>query len=289
MNTPSITPPRAIFRNRDNTPLSHEQIQCIAPSVFADREDDSRSARYRFVPSSTLLDRMEDEGFLVVAAQEQGSRQPDGTPTRKHLLRFAHADMLRMPSEHRIEVAMINSHNGTSSYKLMAGIFRLVCTNGLMVGTQVSEICVRHTGHAAEEIIAASLKLAGETPHLLHLIQRMQSVLVSYKQQLDMAYEAARLRLGEGFLKLIAPEVLLVPRRYNDIGYTAGGPATLWQAFNRIQENLIKGGVRLRPQLSENGLRPARRRLRAVNGIDGNTKLNRALWDLTERYLPLPA
>ncbi len=287
--TTTLTPPRAIYRNRDNTPLSREQIQAIAPSVFADREDDSRSSRYSFVPSSHLLDRMENEGFRVVAAQEQGSRQPDGTPTRKHLLRFSHMDMLRMPSEHRIEVAMINSHNGTSSYKLMAGIFRLVCTNGLMVGTQVSEICVRHTGHAAEDIIAASIKLAGETPHLLHTIQRMQGTIVSYKEQLDMAYEAARLRLGDDFLKYIAPETLLVPRRYDDIGYTAGGPATLWQAFNRIQENLIKGGVRLRPQPSTNGLRPARRRLRAVNGIDGNTRLNRALWDLTEPYMGIPA
>ncbi len=287
--TTTLTPPRAVYRNRDNTPLSREQIQAIAPSVFAEREDDSRSSRYRFVPSSTLLDRMEDEGFLVVGAQEQASRQPDGSPTRKHLLRFCHADMLRMPSEHRIEVAMINSHNGTSSYKLMAGIFRLVCTNGLMVGTQVSEICVRHTGHAAKEVIAASLRLAGETPRLLHDIQRMQSVLVSYKDQLDMAYEAARLRLGEEFGKVIAPEHLLRPRRHDDIGYTAGGPATLWQAFNRIQENVIKGGVPLRPQFSENGLRPARRRLRAVNGIDTNTRLNRALWDLTGRYMPIPA
>ncbi len=287
--TTTLTPPRAIYRNRDNTPLSREQIQAIAPSVFAEREDESRSSRYSFVPSSVLLDKMEAEGFQVVAAQEQASRQPDGSPTRKHLLRFAHADMLRYPSEHRIEVAMINSHNGTSSYKLMAGIFRQVCTNGLMVGTQVSEINVRHTGHAAEDIIAASIKLAGETPHLLHTIQRMQGTIVSYKEQLDMAYEAARLRLGNDFLKFIAPEALLVPRRYNDIGYTAGGPATLWQAFNRIQENVIKGGVRLRPQPSLNGLRPARRRLRAVNSIDGNTKINRELWDVAERYVPAAA
>ncbi len=287
--TTTLTPPRALYRNRDNTPLTRGQIQAIAPSVFAEREDESRSSRYRFVPSSTLLDRMEDEGFLVAGAQEQRSKQPDGTPTRKHLLRFVHVDMLRMPSEHRIEVAMINSHNGTSSYKLMAGIYRLICSNGLMVGTQVSEICVRHTGHAAEDIIAASIRLAGETPRLLHDIQRMQSILVTYKQQLDMAYEAARLRLGNDFEKVLAPELLLVPRRYDDIGYTAGGPATLWQAFNRIQENLIKGGVRLRPLPSINGIRPARRHLRAVNGIDGNTRLNRALWDLTERYTAIPA
>ncbi len=287
--TTTLTPPRAVFRNRDNTPLSREQIQAIAPSVFAEREDDSRSNRYSFVPSSHLLDRMEDEGFMVVGAQEQRSRQSDGTPTRKHLLRFAHVDMLRMPGEHRIEVAMINSHNGTSSYKLMAGIFRPVCTNGLMVGTQVSEICVRHTGHAAEDIIAASIKLAGETPHLLYEIQRMQGIIIPYKDQLDMAYEAARLRLGDDYRKVLNPELLLTPRRYEDIGYTTGGPATLWQAFNRIQEHLIKGGAPLRPQIPADGTRPARRHLRAVNGIDGNTKLNRELWDLAARYTAISA
>ena len=57
--------------------------------------------------------------------------------------------------EQRIEVVMINSHNGSCSYQLMAGIFRLVCTNGLIVGARIAAINIRHMGHTGEEVIAA--------------------------------------------------------------------------------------------------------------------------------------
>ena len=136
MNTHTST--RELYRNRDNSPLDRNQVRRVAPSVFADREDDSRSKKYRFVSSDSLLDQMEEAGFLVVGAQEQRARKPDGTPTRKHLIRFAHRDVLEHNRDQRIEVVMINSHNGSCSYQLMAGIFRLVCTNGLMSALNTS-------------------------------------------------------------------------------------------------------------------------------------------------------
>ena len=265
MNMNTRTSTRELYRNRDNSPLDRVQIRRVAPSVFADREDDSRSEKYRFVSSDSLLDQMEEAGFLVVGAQEQRSRKPDGTPTRKHLIRFAHRDVLEHNRNQRIEVVMINSHNGSCSYQLMTGIFRLVCTNGLIVGARM----------------AVSLRLAGETPRIMDDIRRMQGVELPYKRQVDFVHEAARLRLGDNYEDRIRPEALLSPRRWNDIGFTAGGQATVWQCFNRVQENLIRGGIPLKPQ-KEGAY--CRRSLRALNGIDGNTRLNRELWDLTDSY-----
>ncbi len=224
---------------------------------------------------------MEETGFLVVGAQEQRTRKPDGTPTRKHLIRFAHRNVLERTRDERIEVVMINSHNGSCSYQLMAGIFRLVCTNGLIVGTRIAAINIRHMGHTGEEVIAASLRLASETPRIMDDIHRMQGVKLPYKRQVDFVHDAARLRLGDDYEDRIRPEALLSPRRWNDIGFTARGPSTVWQCFNRVQENLIRGGVPLKPQ-KENVYR--RHSLRALNGIDGNTRLNRELWDLADSY-----
>ena len=168
MNMNTHTSTRELYRNRDNSPLDRNQVRRVAPSVFADREDDSRSKKYRFVSSDSLLDQMEEAGFLVVGAQEQCTRKPDGTPTRKHLIRFAHRDVLEHNRDQRIEVVMINSHNGSCSYQLMAGIFRLVCTNGLIVGARIAAINIRHMGHTGEEVIAASLRLAEELS-LIHI------------------------------------------------------------------------------------------------------------------------
>ena len=176
MHMNNQTSTRELYRNRDNSPLDRLQIRRVAPSVSADREDDSRSEKYRFVSSDSLLDQMEEAGFLVVGAQEQRTRKPDGTPTRKHLIRFAHRDVLERTQDERIEVVMINSHNGSCSYQLMAGIFRLVCTNGLIVGARIAAINIRHMGHTGEEVIAASLRLASETPRIMDNIHRMQGV-----------------------------------------------------------------------------------------------------------------
>ena len=180
MNMNTQTSTRELYRNRDNSPLDRLQIRRVAPSVFADREDDSRSEKYRFVSSDSLLDQMEEAGFLVVGAQEQRTRKPDGTPTRKHLIRFAHRDVLERTRDEHIEVVMINSHNGSCSYQLMAGIFRLVCTNGLIVGARIAAINIRHMGHAGDEVIAASLQLASETPRIKDGIYRMQGVELPY-------------------------------------------------------------------------------------------------------------
>ena len=142
-------------------------------------------------------------------------------------------------------------------------------------------INIRHMGHTGEDVIAASLRLAGETPRIMDDIRRMQGVELPYRRQVDFVHEAARLRLGDDYEDRIRPEALLSPRRWNDIGFTAGGLATVWQCFNRVQENLIRGGVPLKPQ---EGGAYRRRSLRALNGIDGNTRLNRELWDLADSY-----
>lgn len=159
--------------------------------------------------------------------------------------------------------------------------FRLVCTNGLIVGARIAAINIRHMGHTGEDVIAASLQLASETPRIMDDIHRMQGVELPYKRQVDFVHEAAQLRMGDDYEDRIRPEALLSPRRWNDIGFTAGGPATVWQCFNRVQENLIRGGVPMKPW--KDGVH-RRRSLRALNGIDGNTRLNRELWDLADSY-----
>lgn len=64
---------------------------------------------------------------------------------------------------------------------------------------------------------------------------------------------------------------ILSPRRWQD------EQNDLWTIFNRLQENLSKGG------LSGRSAQGKLSRTRAVNGIDGDIKLNRALWVMAEK------
>lgn len=128
-------------------------------------------------------------------------------------------------------------------------------------------------GHTGEDVIAASLQLASETPRIMDAIHRMQGVELPYRRQVDFVHEAAQLRMGDDYEDRICPEALLSPRRWNDIGFTAGGPATVWQCFNRVQENLIREAVPLKPWKDD--VLPPPLLAGSLNGIDGNTRLNR--------------
>lgn len=84
-------------------------------------------------------------------------RRPGGLPTRKHLLRFAQSDAFSShPGDERVEVCLIKSHDGSSSYRLMAGVFRFVCANGMVVEAMLDGLSVRQ-GH----IFWLSVKIGG--------------------------------------------------------------------------------------------------------------------------------
>ena len=76
---------------------------------------------------------------------------------------------------------------------------------------------------------------------------------------------------------------LLETRRYDDRGNS------LWQVFNRVQENLIRGGQKDYSRRRDNGSRHVR--TRPVTGLAEDIRLNKSLWHLAEalRIGNLPA
>jgi hypothetical protein len=75
----------------------------------------------------------------------------------------------------------------------------------------------------------------------------------------------------------ITEDQLLTSRRFEDRAND------MWTTFSRVQENMLKSGLRER---SRNGRATT---TRAVTGIDQNVKLNRALWVLAEEMRKLKA
>ncbi len=100
--------------------------------------------------------------------------------------------------------------------------------------------------------------------------EAMQSLLLPPPAQHALAKAALTYRFGEEHQPVAATQIL-TPRRYED------RKDDLWSVFNRIQENLSKGGL---PGHTAKGKRT---HTRAVNGIDGDVKLNRALWVMAEQ------
>jgi hypothetical protein len=267
---------------RGNQPLSNEQLMRTAPSVFATQPWDRMSAKYAFIPTIQVVEKMRTEGFVPVAATQSRTRIAGKSDFTKHLIRFRdirHGDTpaIRTLGEVYPELVLTNSHDGASAYKLDAGLFRLVCLNGMVVsdGT-VSQINVRHSG-SVDGIINATYSIVEEFPKVLESVGQFSQLRLTQGQRTAFATAALELRYDAGEAPITPAQVIRTRR-------TADADTTLWNTFNAAQENLVGGGLR-----GHNSETNRRLTTRPVAGISENTRLNKALWTLTEEMRKLVA
>lgn len=263
------------FRNpntlRSHEPLTNDQIRTVAPSIFADEAHQSRSSRYVYIPTVTVLDKLREEGFQPFMVCQTRVRDQDKKDHTKHMIRLRHAS--RIMDKEANEIILLNSHDGTSSYQMIPGVFRFVCANGLVVGESMGDQKVRHSGShdVVDDVIEGAYEVLRQFERVDGQRDAMRSQILRPYEQMALAEAALSYRYDE--TKAPAPITaaqLLTPHRIEDRSND------LWTTFNRVQENVIKGGLR--------GKNKANRRTttRAVNGIDQDVKLNRALWVLAE-------
>jgi len=261
---------------RSNSPLSADTIRRYAPSVFAQEAHESRSDRYSFIPTSAVLEGMRAEGFEVYAAGQSRTRIADKRDFTKHVLRLRHSSMANLAKvgDSIPEIVLTNSHDGSSGYQLAAGFYRLVCSNGMVVGSNQSTISVRHSGNVQGEVIEGATRILDDLQLGMERIQEFQGIQLEQPEQVALANAALQLRWADGQAPVVAPS-LLTPRRWDDRGNS------LWLTFNRIQESLVKGGVRGR---NANG---GRMSTRAITSVNEDLRLNKALWSLADSMAQL--
>ncbi|EJM3432267.1 DUF945 domain-containing protein, partial [Salmonella enterica] len=215
-----------------------------------------------------LLENLRREGFEPFFACQSRVRDPGRRNYTKHMLRLRRAGQItgrQVP-----EIIILNSHSGESSFQLLPGMWRQVCANGLVCGQSFGEIRVPHRGDIAGKVIEGAYDVLGVFDRVEEKREAMQSLLLPPPAQQALAKAALTYRFGEEHQPVTATQIL-TPRRYED------RKDDLWSVFNRIQENLLKGGL---PGRTAKGKRS---HTRAVNGIDGDVKLNRALWVMAEQ------
>jgi Domain of unknown function (DUF932) len=259
------------------TALTLQEVQLLAPSAFATEKHVSRSARYTFVSTVDIIKAMEDRGFGIFKASQSGSRREDMTAFAKHMLRFRPFDTVARVGDTVPEVVLVNAHNGSSIYKLLAGLFRFVCANGMVVSQQsFGAITVRHQGNVIEQIVSGSQRVIEASSRAVRNIAEWQRMMLNRDEQMAYAESARVLRFADSEGKVSTPvtaEQLLEPRRREDTGND------LYTTFQRVQENTVRGGIHATELVDGE-----RRNLttRAIRGIDQDIRLNTALWQLTE-------
>ena len=274
--------------NRFSNPLDNSQLRALAPSIFADKPWERMSDKYRFIPTVDVINAMRDSGFHPVRAMQSRTRIEGKGDFTKHMIRFTHNDHLQLSNvgEERPEVVLVNSHDGSSAYQLMAGIFRLVCSNGMIVqSSDMGSMSVRHSGHAedtAQKVIDGSFEIIEDAPKTFARIADYKAIELSRQQQEAFAKAAVELK-GEESAKVYNADEFLRARRYEDYAKKETGTRDLWRTMNVVQENMVRGGVRGR---SASGRRSTSREVKSVNE---DVRINKALWTLTEEMSRLIA
>jgi hypothetical protein len=269
-----------LFYGQRQGSMTMDQIRHLAPSVFAEAAHDSRSARYAYIPTSTVIESLMAEGFEVFGAKQTVCRDIAKRDHTKHLLRLRHGTT-RNVGDSAAEIILMNSHDGSSSYQMMGGMFRLVCSNGMVAPDGVCEtVKVLHKGNVLDDVREGAFTVLDGLTRVIESRDEMRALTLSDGEQTAFAAAALTLRFEPnertGAMP-VTPEQVIRPRRQADVG------ADIWTVFNRTQENLVRGGLRGR---DANG---SRRQTRAVTGIDQDVKLNRALWTLAEAMRGLKA
>lgn len=290
MSTPTLATrfARNTHQLRGDAPLSEDQMRAVAPSIFAEGKHASRSERYTYIPTIDVLRGLRREGFEPFMVAQGHSRIEGKADFTKHMIRMRHHREIGGQVQARPEaneIILINSHDGASSYQMLAGMFRFVCCNGLVVGDVVKDLRIPHKGDIQGEVIEGAFRVLDEFEQVEERAQAMKALQLEPPEEMAFATAALALRFGERGVEEcgghqpapVTAAQLVEPRRAEDTG------RSLWNTFQRVQENVIRGG---QPGRSAQG---RRMHTRPVGSIDRGVSLNRALWMLAEEMCKLKA
>lgn len=261
--------------------LDHDEMRKIAPSIFAVAAHDSRSERFAPIPTIHVLDALAREGFFPVAVRQAGSRDPSRRDFTRHMVRLRRLDETAKYTvgDTVYEIVLKNANDGSSAYDLMAGLFRIRCLNSLVAQTSTLDtVKVRHSGNVTDKVIEGTYTVLENAGTALAAPQDWSRINLEHGHRVALAEAAHVLRFAdaEGNVDTpFRPEQLLRTRRAQD------NTSNLWDAFNVVQENVIRGGNRIRALDANNRSRLFRQR--EVKGIDQDVKLNKALFVLADR------
>lgn len=260
----------AVLRNPQLDPISDRQLKEFAPTIFAKGGMPGVSDKYGFVNTKSVIDAMRDSNFEIVEVRQSQRRDLDRMPFTKHMLKFRPAGLIGKIKQGDVvpQVMMLNSHDRSSGFHLYAAMFRLVCSNGLIVsdGAEVEPIKVSHTARMVENVIDRSRELIKCIDGVYRL--RGDMMKADMTDRSAMAFARAAVEFRPPRAAVLAPETLLIPRRKED------DRMDLWHVFNRVQENMLRGG---NETLTEDGRVVT---TRGIGRIERDVEVNTKLWSL---------
>ena len=267
--------------------LTKDQIRKVAPVVFAEQPTNpDLSDKYLFVNTETIIDDLAKLNWFPVQAGQRKARKVGGTMFSKHMVAFQNPD-IQITSKDGDNafprIILTNSHDGMQAFKFSVGIYRLVCSNGLVIADEeFSDFRIRHKGYTFEELRDVVLQAVTDLPNKVQVLNDMKNRILTQEEKNKLAIDAMLVRAGiePGSEKSKEFQYddetiidILEPKRKEDKG------DDLWRTFNVIQEKITQGEFHA-------ALRGAKvRKVRKIKSFEKDLQVNKSLFQLATSLL----
>lgn len=266
------------FSTQLDSYLTKEQIKAVAPIVFATEPTNKGvSEKYLHVNTETIIDDLAKLGWIpVTAMQKKTKSRKDGSATirSKHMISFQNPDLMikgKDGDDAFPRIIVTNSHDGFNSFQFRVGIYRLVCSNGLVVADEeFSAFKIKHKGYTFEELQTVVAQAVADLPNKIQILNKMQARMLTPEEQRQLALDAMALRSTNPDAKYDEASIaeVLASTRKEDEG------DSLWLVFNRVQESIINGGYSA-------ALRGAKvRKVKKIKSFERDLQVNQDLFKL---------
>ena len=267
--------------------LTEDEIRQRCPLVFATSPtNDKVSEKYIVANTYTVIQDMEKLGWKVVRAAQRRATKKSSKRFSYHMVALQNPDIKITKQvdggEEIVEcfpqIILTNSHDGLSCFQFRVGLYRCICSNGLVISdAELSEFKIRHIYYSFENLRAVVGRILEALPSKVERMSQMSNVLLSEDQKLDFAKKALSIRKGVKEEELQADEEtykdLLTPVRKEDEG------DSLWNVYNVLQEKIVKGGY----TTAEEGKKA--RKVRKVTSFIKELDFSRRIDEVAQSYL----
>ena len=267
--------------NGEQTYMDKVQLREACPLAFAtEATNPDVSKRYLFVNTETIIDDLDKLGWKPVQAAQRASRG-GSTIFSKHMIAFQNPDLKikgKDGDDSFPRIIMTNSHDGMQAFKFSVGIFRLVCSNGLVVADeQFSDFKIKHKGYTFGELRKVVKQAVADLPNRVQVMNDMKDRILTEEEKKKLALDAMLIRAGiepgsEKATKFNYDDETIVdildPKRKEDKGND------LWRVFNVVQEKITQGEFHA-------ALKGAKvRKVRKIKSFEKDIKVNKELFRL---------
>ena len=263
----------ATHANAFSAGLSMDTLRQRVPAVFAQSAHERMSSKYTFIPTERVLTGLMRAGFVSVDARQTHARK--ASPLHAlHVIRLRRRMETISLRDSIPEIVLWNAHDGSGAWQLRLGCLRVVCLNGLTASIGAfPSVRVPHRGDIVEEVVTSALEISERFGLLAAQVERMENRQLQKEEQIQFAERALAIRFPDPTQSGLQPAQLLTCRRVEDVGND------LWTCLNKVQENLLRGG------LSRRTASGRLTRTRAITSIAEDARINGRVWDLAEEVL----